>query len=343
MSAPIRRIPMPDVPFSAVNIDLVGPLPPCNGFRYLLTAVDRTTRWPEAFPVQDIATTTLVSAFIDGWVARFGVPSTLTSDRGAQFTGSMWTALCSTLGCNKQLTTSYRPQANGLVERFHRRMKDALRARLNGRQDWQNHLPWVMLGVRTAPREESSSSAAQHALGTSLFLPGQFVSDETFGDVVDRLKHGLPPLETVHNRRAPQRGVDRLKNAPMVFVRNDHLSKPTLAPLYTGPFEVVGRHESHYDVKVGDKVEPVNIHRLKPVLTDANAQPALPPRRGRPPRPAASPSHPPADLWPTQRRRGRPPKTAANPSPRRRRRGRPPKTAAPTLLLIQSILRNVSC
>ena len=34
--------------FDHVHIDIVGPLPYANDFRYLLTCVDRFTRWPEA-------------------------------------------------------------------------------------------------------------------------------------------------------------------------------------------------------------------------------------------------------------------------------------------------------
>ena len=41
-------IPMPKTRFSHVHIDLVGPLTPSSGFRYILTMVDRFTRWPEA-------------------------------------------------------------------------------------------------------------------------------------------------------------------------------------------------------------------------------------------------------------------------------------------------------
>ena len=49
-------------------------------------------------------------ALIDTWISRFGVRSTLTSDRGAQFTSSLWSRGCSTLGINHILTTSYHPQ-----------------------------------------------------------------------------------------------------------------------------------------------------------------------------------------------------------------------------------------
>ena len=49
-----------------------------------------------------------------------------------------WSGLCQRLGIAHKLTTAYHPQASGLVEGFHRQMKEALRARMeNG--DWYGH------------------------------------------------------------------------------------------------------------------------------------------------------------------------------------------------------------
>ena len=161
--------------------------------------INRTSRWPEAVPLASITTKSCARAFISSWVSRFGVPALLTSDRGAQFTSAVWSEVCSVLGVSHLQTTSYHSQSNGMIECFHRSLKSSLRARLAG-SDWVNHLPLVMLGLRSSPKDDSGFSPAEALYGTNLSLPGKFLEHtelppDVFLRKVERAIQGLsgPP------------------------------------------------------------------------------------------------------------------------------------------------------
>ena len=169
---PVKAIPVPENHFEHVHVDMVGPFPQDRGLKYLLTIIDRTTRWPEAIPMKDTSAETVLRAFLDGWVSRLGIPITVTTDRGAQFTSELWRRSLGQLGVNLTSTTAYHPQANGLVERFHPTLKNALKCVVQSRKSWTNALAWVMLGIRNAPRLDTSTSTAEVVFGTPLRVPG---------------------------------------------------------------------------------------------------------------------------------------------------------------------------
>ena len=174
-AAPVQPIPVPARRFSHIHLDIVGPLPTTEqGFSYLLTMVDRTTRWLEAVPMRTMESSACVEALIGTWISRYGVPACITTDQGRQFESSLWQALCSRLGVQHIHTTAYHPQSNGMVERAHRQLKDTLRARLAG-PNWASHLLWVLLSLRAAPKEDSATSSAELLFSTPLTLPGDFL------------------------------------------------------------------------------------------------------------------------------------------------------------------------
>ncbi len=116
---------------------------------------------------------------------------------------ALWAGLCSLLNIQHSPTTAYHPQSNGLVERFRRRLKDALRSWASA-ADWQDHLPWVLLGIRPAFREDSDFSPAEVVYGSQLILAGQFINTAespslSFLSDLQTTMTGLPPpLNSIH-------------------------------------------------------------------------------------------------------------------------------------------------
>ena len=167
----------PTEKFDHVHVDLVGPLPYSDGFKYLL-CVDRFTRWPEAIPLSDIRAETVADAFFSGWVARFGTPATITTNRGAQFESRLWETLCNQFGITRNRTTNYYPQSNSMVERFHRQLKAAIVAH-ESPNPWTTTLLAVLLSIRSAVKETLVKFAAEMIYGMKLRLPGDFTENYT--------------------------------------------------------------------------------------------------------------------------------------------------------------------
>jgi hypothetical protein len=90
---------VPERRFTHVHLDIVGPLPTSSeGYSYLFTMVDRSTRWLEAVPIKSISGQKCVDTFISTWVARYGVPAITILDQGRQFTSALWARLHKMLG-----------------------------------------------------------------------------------------------------------------------------------------------------------------------------------------------------------------------------------------------------
>ena len=272
---PLQYIDMPSGRFQHVHVDLVGPLPPSQGATYLLTMVDRFTRWPEAVPISDIKVSTVASAFTLNWVGRHGVPLVITSDRGTQFTSGLWTQMSQSLGCKLLHTTAYHPQSNGLVERMHRRLKEALKTRLVG-PDWVGQLPWVLLGLRATIKEDLGCSPAEMVFGSPLSVPGDCLPTVTAPTESAHLAglrqqvSQLQPVPTSHHR-PPQQPTFLPSNTEFVFVRRDGY-KPPLCPAYDGPYKVISMTDNVVTISRNNGPDTVSSERCKPAILDREWQ-----------------------------------------------------------------------
>jgi hypothetical protein len=281
--APLQAIAVPDRCFSHLHVDLVGPLPTSQeGYSHLLTVIDRSSRWIEAIPMASTSAQACADAVIGGWVARFGIPDLITSDRGPQFTSAVWTALCQKLGIRHILTTAYHPQSNGMVERFHRQLKEALRSSECG-TNWAAHLPWVLMGLWAAPKDDSGISSAELVYGQELRLPGQptlSTAPVAKGAATPPTVRPALPTRLTGDLNLTGRIPAQLEGATHVYVLNG--SKPSLlSPPYSGPYVVRRRSPKSFDIFISGRLETISVDRLKLHRGRAVPVPAAPPVRGR--------------------------------------------------------------
>nr|VZI21211.1 unnamed protein product [Spirometra erinaceieuropaei] len=227
--APIGTFLAPNARFAHVYIDLVGLFPTSRGCRYLFTAIDRFTRWPIATAIPSITADSVAHAFLEHWISHYGVPLTITIDGGQPFEFRLFNSLTDLLGCSRIRTTAYRPSSNGLVERFHRQLKASLRAHDNP-SHWSEHLPLVMLGIRTALKPDLECSAAELVYGTTLRIPGDFCGysqssgDLDSSDYVRRLLQAMTHLRATPPR--PSTTTAATKNITTVVTNAAYQNAP---------------------------------------------------------------------------------------------------------------------
>ncbi len=92
-------------------------------------------------------------------------------------------------------------------------MKSSLRARLST-PNWIQELPWVLLGIRTAPKEDLGCSSAELVYGAPTTVPGDFTIPDTSDTQLLRHLHqqvrSLIPVPTSRHGVVPFKVLSRL-------------------------------------------------------------------------------------------------------------------------------------
>ncbi|XP_058810995.1 uncharacterized protein LOC131675878 [Topomyia yanbarensis] len=205
---------------------------------------------------------------------------------------ALFAELVRTFGISHLRTTPYHPQSDGIIEQWHRTLKAAILCHNQDR--WTEHLPMILLGLRTVYKGDIRASPAEMVYGTTLRIPSEFFhenpSNNTQSEFVNELRDAmrmLRPPDTAWHGKGNVFVHPNLKTCTNVFVRNDSI-RPSLSPPYDGSYQVHSRNDKHYRVNNNGRSVNISIDRLKPAYMLDDHQPSAPVND----RPAATTSEP---------------------------------------------------
>ncbi|XP_068213397.1 uncharacterized protein [Palaemon carinicauda] len=150
--APLNPIPAIGEPFSELVVDVVGPLPKTKtGFEYILTIMDRASRFPEACLLRKITSEVVFEKQIE-FFSRYGLPRVIQTDCGTNFTSKMFRGKCAELAIRHINSVPYHSESQGVVERFHQTFKSILKKNCYAHgSEWDKELSLVMFAIRNHP------------------------------------------------------------------------------------------------------------------------------------------------------------------------------------------------
>ncbi len=123
----LRPLPLMEVPFERISMDLIGPLErSARGYRFALVLVDYATRYPEAVPLHSISAKSMAEALFQ-LISRVGIRKKILTDQSTAFMSRTLKELYELLGIKSIRTSIYHPQTDGFVERFNRMLKNMVR------------------------------------------------------------------------------------------------------------------------------------------------------------------------------------------------------------------------
>jgi IS30 family transposase len=158
------------------DLDLVGPLNKApEGFSHLLVAIDKFSKWIEVRPLTSIRSEQAV-VFFTNIIHRFGVPNSIITDNGTQFTGKKFLDFCEVHHIHVGWAVVAHSMTNGQVERANSMLLQGLKPRIYNdlnkfSKRWMKELPSVVWSLRTTPSRATGFSPLFLVYGAEAILP----------------------------------------------------------------------------------------------------------------------------------------------------------------------------
>ena len=192
--ATLHPIPALGEPFSDIIIDFVGPLPRTStGKQYLLTVMCKATRYPEAFAISSTRTANVIPA-LTTFFCQVGLPCTIQSDNDSSFVSDSFKTFLHQYGIKQILSTPYRPQSQGALERYHQTLKSMLRKFcLANSSSWDTFIPFLLFCTRDTVQESLGFSPFQLVFGHRVrgplsVLKSQCLSESQVPNLLERVE-----------------------------------------------------------------------------------------------------------------------------------------------------------
>ena len=182
--ARLQPVPAIDEPFSRIIIDCVGPLPKTkSGNEYLLTIMCASTHFPEAIPLRNIKTKTIVRVLVK-FFTFVGLPKSVQSDQCSNFMSGIFQQVMHELGIKQYRSSAYHPESQGALERFHQTLKNMIRTYcFETEKDWDEGIHLLLFAVRESVQESLGFSPFELVFGHTVrgplkLLKEKFLSQE---------------------------------------------------------------------------------------------------------------------------------------------------------------------
>jgi transposase InsO family protein len=192
-------------PFSVWGLDIVGPLRKApEGYTHLLVAIDKFSKWVEVCPITNLRAERAVTFFTD-IIYWFGVPNSIITENGSQFTGRKFLEFCDKFHIRVDWAAVAHPQTNGQVERATGMILQDLKPRIfdrlnkSGRQ-WLHKLLAVVWSLKTTLSRATGFTPFFLVYGAEAVLP----TDLEYGSP------GVRGYDEGTNQRAREDSLDQL-------------------------------------------------------------------------------------------------------------------------------------
>lgn len=263
--APLQNITSwqkPEIPFSTVHLDTLGPLPESHGYKFVLLIVDAFSKFVLLYPMyrQDVGE---LLKTVTNSISLFGVPKLFVTDKGRMFESSDFTKFLNDMGSTIHYITPEMHHANGQVERYARTVLNMLRIEVNHKSAaWSETLWKLQLTLNITKHKTTQMSALNLLIGTEATTPiiRSLVRDVAIESSTNREGqrelHRQRASELLERNKAAQDTyVNRHRRPPkaynvddLVFVIKCSQATGKLDPGMRGPYRVVrtlpgGRYE----------------------------------------------------------------------------------------------------